>query len=100
MNSITDNIINENSTIINNKNNGFKKITPQQSFYSKLDRKKIPVLLSQMMKDFKKKNSNENCLKIIYSSNVLDLYLKCGYEVIGEEFIEAGIKHFPTKKVY
>ena len=33
-------------------------------------------------------------------SNVLDLYLKCGYEVIGEEFLEAGIKHFPTKKVY
>ena len=33
-------------------------------------------------------------------SNILDLYLKCGYEVIGEEFLEAGIKHFPTKIVY
>ena len=65
MNNITDNIINEYSTIINSDNNAFKKITPQQSFYSKLDRKKIPVLLSQMMKDCKKKNSNDNCLKIL-----------------------------------
>ena len=65
INNMTDNIFNEYSTIINNENNGFKKITPQQSFYSKLDRKKIPVLLSQMMKDSKKKNSSENCQKIL-----------------------------------
>ena len=65
INNITDNIINEYSTIINNENNFFKKITPQQSFYSKLDRKKIPVLLSQMIKESKKKNSNENFLKIL-----------------------------------
>ena len=63
INNITDNIINEYSTIINSDNNTFKIITPQQSFYSKLDRKKIPVLLSQMMKDCKKKSSKDNCLK-------------------------------------
>ena len=65
VNNITDNIINEYSTIINNENSSFQKITPQQSFYSKIDRKKIPVLLSQMIKDSKKKNSNDNCLKIL-----------------------------------
>ena len=41
------------------------------------------------------------CTIYIHSmSNVLDLYLKAGYHVTGEEFLEAGIKHFPLEKKY
>ena len=41
------------------------------------------------------------CTICIHSmSNVLDLYLKCGYQITGEEFLEAGIKHYPLEKKY
>ena len=41
------------------------------------------------------------CTIYIHSmSNVLPLYLACGYQVTGEEFLEAGIKHFPLEKKY
>ncbi len=41
------------------------------------------------------------CVIYIHSmSNVVDLYKKCGYKVTGEEFLEAGIKHYPMEKRY
>lgn len=41
------------------------------------------------------------CTIYIHSmSDVLPLYLACGYQVTGEEFLEAGIKHFPLEKKY
>ncbi len=41
------------------------------------------------------------CTIYIHSmSDILPLYLSLGYEIIGEEFLEAGIKHFPLKKTY
>lgn len=41
------------------------------------------------------------CTIYIHSmSNVVNLYLKCGYQITGEEFLEAGIKHYPMEKRY
>lgn len=41
------------------------------------------------------------CTLYIHSmSNVVNLYLKCGYKITGEEFLEAGIKHYPMEKRY
>ena len=66
--NMTDNVINEYSTIINNNNfNSFRKITPQQSFYTKLNKKKIGVVPVKMLKEGKNKNiyNNENYVNII-----------------------------------
>ena len=69
--NFTDNIVNESSTIINNKDaNSFRKITPQKSFNNKLKKKNIIGPAVKRLKENKTKNYiNNYCSKLLKKIN-------------------------------
>ena len=70
--NMTENIFNESSTIINNKDvNSFRKITPQQSFNNRLKRKNLIAAPIKIFKDNYNKNNNviNYCSKLLKKIN-------------------------------